>query len=86
MPTSTTSGGSVEVRHARREAEHEAAEHEQDRVRDPQRLREQEQRSGGDEQHQKLKLFLSTELRERHVSKVIRHVRDLRDSLDRPCS
>ena len=37
MPIRTTSGGSV-ARDARREAEHEAAEDEQDRIRDPQRV------------------------------------------------
>ena len=74
------------MRRPRSEPEHEAAEHEQDRIRDPQRLGEQEQRRSRHEQHQELKLFVGTELRERHVSKVIRHVRDLRDSLDRPCS
>ena len=86
MPDEHDVGRQRDVRHPRSETEHEAAEHEQDRVRDPQRLGEQEQRRGGDEQHQELQLFVGTELRERHVSKVIRHVRDLRDSLDRPCS
>ena len=41
---STSSGGSVDVREARDEAEREPAEHEQDRVRDPQDGASDEQR------------------------------------------
>ena len=40
----TTSGGRVDVGDARREAEHEPADDEQDRIRDAQRVGEQEQR------------------------------------------
>ena len=44
-------------RHARREAEQKAPENEQDRVRDPQRPRENQQRCGRGEQRKQLQLL-----------------------------
>ena len=49
-------------RHAGPEAEQQAAEDEQDRVGDPQRAREDEQRGARHEQHQQLQLLPRAEL------------------------
>ena len=48
-------------RHAGREAQHEPSDDEQDRVRDAQRVGEQEQRQGRQEQQQELKLLVCAE-------------------------
>ena len=53
MPTRTRSGGSSTLGHPGHEAEGEAAEHEQDRVRHPHLRHEHEQRGAGDEQDEK---------------------------------
>ena len=60
MPTSTTSGGIVTFGTPGREAEQQPAEHEQDRVRDPQRPGQDQQRGGRDEQHEELELLLAS--------------------------
>jgi hypothetical protein len=51
--------------HPRGEAEEQPAEHEQDRVRDPERPCEDQQPCRHDEQRQELKLLLGAELEDR---------------------
>ena len=61
MPTSTSSGHR-QLRHAGPEAQQQPAEHEQDRIRDPQRAGQDQQRRGRDQQREQLQLLLPTEL------------------------
>ena len=51
------------------EAEREPAEHEQDRVRDPQGLRQQQQRGRRHEQQQKLQFLVAAEVRDHRESR-----------------
>ncbi len=78
MPIRTTSGGSVSVGDARREAEHEPAEDEQDRIRDAKRVGEQQERRGRYEQGEELQLLLCAETAHR-APRLVPHVRDLRN-------
>ena len=57
----TASGGRVDRRHARGEAEREAADDQQDRIRDVQRVGEQEQPQSRDQEQEELKLFVCAE-------------------------
>ena len=68
-----------DVRHARREAEHEAADDEQDRIRDAQRVGEQEQPQSRDRSRAGAEALRVRRTSATAGSRVVPHVRDLRN-------